>query len=147
MARKVGFVFVVLALAVTAACGSSSPSGGEASTVAPIEKASPITGGTVPVGMSDFAFAPSSFTIEAGSTITFVFTNSGRVKHEAVIGDLDFQNEHEAEMAEGGDMMEGSSDEPEVVADPGETVELTYSSTRRAPCTSAAISPSTGTRG
>lgn len=126
MVKRAGFVlmFFVLLLS-TAACGGDSSSEDDAATVAPIDTASPITGGDVPVEMTDFAFTPDAFTIKAGSTVTFVFTNSGAVEHEAVIGDAEFQDEHEAEMAAGGSMEE-DSDAPEVEVQNGETGELTY---------------------
>lgn len=126
MAKRSVFalMFFVLLLS-TAACGGDSSSE-DAATVASVGSASAITGGEVKVLMTEFAFTPDAFTVKAGSTVTFVFTNSGAVEHEAVIGDAEFQDEHEAEMAEGGSMEEGS-DEPEVVAEPGETADLTYS--------------------
>jgi uncharacterized cupredoxin-like copper-binding protein len=116
---------VALALLSLVACGSNSSSPAQDLSNASIDPASPITGGTVPIRMADYLFDPAELTVKAGSTVTFVFTNAGAVKHEAVIGDMEFQDEHEAEMAQGGDMM-ASGDEPEIDAEPGATAELTY---------------------
>jgi uncharacterized cupredoxin-like copper-binding protein len=126
MIRKLAFGVVALVLLLAPSCGGSSSSGGAAGTASSIDPASPITGGTVPVRMADYLYSPDELTVKAGSTVTFVFANEGASEHEAVIGDMDFQDEHEAEMAGGDGMMNPSSDEPEVSAQPGETVELTY---------------------
>jgi uncharacterized cupredoxin-like copper-binding protein len=122
MARRAGWVVTIWALLVlAAACGSTTePEASTQGRTAP----SVITGGTVQVAMTEYAFAPSSFTVKAGSTVDFVFNNRGVVEHEAVIGDMDFQDEHEQEMASGDMSME--SGEPEVDAEAGESKTLTY---------------------
>ena len=78
------------------------------------------------VEMTDMAFAPVSIDVKAGETVRLRFRNSGLAVHEAVIGDLAFQEEHAEEMA-GGSMNHGDSDEPEpLVVAVGETSDLVY---------------------
>jgi len=99
-----------------------------------------ITGGNVEVAVVDFGYRPSSFTVKAGSTVTFSFVNRGSIAHEALIGSLAQQLEHEAEMAQpaggsesmDGSMSMGSSEAPSgpeapvLEVQPGETATLTY---------------------
>ena len=66
----------------------------------------------IEVEMTDMAFAPASIDVKADETVRLRFHNSGLTVHEAVIGDLAFQEEHAGEMA-GGSMHHGDSDEPE----------------------------------
>lgn len=80
----------------------------------------------VEVEMTDMAFAPASVDVKADETVRLRFHNSGLAVHEAVIGDLAFQEEHAVEMA-GGSMHHGDADEPEaLVVAVGETGDLVY---------------------
>ena len=80
----------------------------------------------VDVEMIDMAFAPASIDVKAGETIRLRFHNTGLAVHEAVIGDLAFQEEHAEQMA-GGTMHHGDADEPEpLVVAVGETGDLVY---------------------
>jgi uncharacterized cupredoxin-like copper-binding protein len=45
------------------------------------------------------AFSPSHIAVAKGETITFEVANTGENRHEFIIGDADFQKEHEQEMA------------------------------------------------
>ena len=74
--------------------------------------------------MVDIDFKPESLRVNKGEEVKFVFTNSGRVAHEAFIGDAKAQEEHEKEMREGG--MAGHGGGHAVVVEPGDTGELTY---------------------
>ena len=78
----------------------------------------------VEINASDsLAFEPAEVTVAAGETITFRIVNQGSLVHDFTLGDQATQDEHEAEMAEGGMVH----DQPNVVAIPGgETVELTW---------------------
>jgi uncharacterized cupredoxin-like copper-binding protein len=80
---------------------------------------------TVEITVTDsLAFEPAELTVAAGETITFRIVNPGSVTHDLTLGDQVTQDEHEAEMAEMGDM---THDEPNVVTIPaGETKELTW---------------------
>lgn len=73
----------------------------------------------------DFSYEPPAIEVSQGEVITFIVTNDGKIVHEFVIGDEEFQDEHEAEMADmEGEMMH---DEANAIAlEPGETKEFTW---------------------
>ncbi|MBI4883901.1 MAG: cupredoxin domain-containing protein [Actinobacteria bacterium] len=89
---------------------------------------------TIDVVMTDMAFTPTAVQLSAGDTVRFRFRNDGQAIHEAVIGDVTFQEEHAAEMA-----AMGSANAPmnhtangevgPLVVQPGETGELIYTAT------------------
>lgn len=88
MKRLTAIIVILIAGAGTlAACG-----GGRSTTA---------TGGgrVVAIEMRDIAFSPTSVTASKGETITFRFTNKGKVVHEAVIGDQATQEEHAMSMS------------------------------------------------
>lgn len=77
----------------------------------------------VEVEMNEFAYEPSELTVPAGETVRFVFTNTGDIEHEAMIGTPHEQEEFESD-GHGG---HGESHHGEVAAitlAPGETGEL-----------------------
>ncbi len=80
---------------------------------------------TVKVGALDaLEFDPASIDVEAGETVTFEVTNAGETDHEFSLGDADFHQEHEQEMAEDDSMM---MDEDNAISlAPGETKEITW---------------------
>lgn len=92
----------------------------------------------VDVSMTDMAFSPLSFTATAGETVTFRFRNDGKVVHEAVIGDADYQAAHSAAMMSGASGLSdghgmdhgmdhgGTGAASTVTVKPGKTGELTY---------------------
>jgi len=129
--RVVIGLVATLALA-TAGCGSDdgASAGGER---------------LIEVEMKDNAFSPEIVTVEAGQQVRFVFDNVGEADHEAILGDEDFQAEHEEEMnppttegddssdsSTGGatthetndDMEHGSMDPNGITVEPGEKGEL-----------------------
>ena len=57
-------LILVLSMAL-AACGGSSSSGGN----------------TLNITMTDFAFAPNTWSVAAGSTVTVTLKNNGAVQH------------------------------------------------------------------
>ena len=85
---------------------------------------------TAEVDMVDIAFEPDILKIAEGETVRFVFTNRGKVAHDAFIGDAAAQADHEAEMrdADSGDAHggHGDKDDDAVTVEPGDTAELTY---------------------
>lgn len=116
------FPLVLAGLLVTAtACGSDEPDAGA-------------QGGserTVEVRMVDIAFEPTSVEAKAGETVRFVFTNEGKVVHDAFIGDEAAQDDHESEMRsmdgmDPGEMGHSDDDDDGVTVAPGETAELTH---------------------
>ena len=115
ISRGLAVTFVVL---VATACGGGGDS----------EPATPQRQGdtsTVNVEMVDIDFKPESLRVNKGETVRFVFTNSGRVRHEAFIGNAAAQVDHEREMREGTEHG-GHGGTEAVTVDPGGTGELTY---------------------
>jgi uncharacterized cupredoxin-like copper-binding protein len=83
---------------------------------------------TVEISMIEMAFEPATLTVATGETIRFVFTNNGKVRHEAVFGDDATQQKHEDEMTAkvmGDTSMGGNDKESEAVSlEPGATGEF-----------------------
>lgn len=108
MKRLTAIIVILIAGAGTlAACG-----GGQSTTA---------TGGgrVVAIEMRDIAFSPTSVTASKGETITFRFTNKGKVVHEALIGDQATQQEHAMSMS--------------MSSSPGESSSMSMSSTSSSP--------------
>ncbi len=80
---------------------------------------------TVAIEMSDFAFSPATVTLTAGEPTMLVFTNTGTVAHEVVIGDMHVQDEHEEAMAGGGHGTH-MADTLSTTVEPGGTGRLLY---------------------
>ncbi len=127
--RRLTKLAAFLAVAsVTAACGSSSMDnssmGNNASTTM---SAGPTKAAdrTVDVNMVDIGFAPATVSVKSGETVKLVFSNTGKVDHEAIIGDETVQSEHEQQMTSGGQGME-MHDANSVTVKPGATAELTH---------------------
>ena len=121
--------FLTLALGVLAlvslACGDSS-----------VNDASTASGGArrVEVAMVDIDFKPKTLEVAKGEEVQFVFTNDGKIRHEAYFGTTADQADHEMEMAEGGEDSGGhdahggsSGDNNKISVDPGEEGDITYS--------------------
>lgn len=89
--RALSALIALLAL-TAAACSDDSNSG---------DGSADSGGRVVEVTMTDNAFDPAEFTVEAGEEITFRFTNDGAMVHEAYIGTAEEQDAHHAEMASG----------------------------------------------
>jgi uncharacterized cupredoxin-like copper-binding protein len=115
---------VLLATAALTACGESSSKGSNATRV-------------IDVAMTDLAFAPATFEVTKGETVTFRFRNNGQAVHEAVVGDEAYQMAHASAMGGSssvsgghsmGDMGHGSmGGEGMVTVKPGKTAEMTRS--------------------
>ena len=80
----------------------------------------------VEVDMEDIAFSIEELEFTVGERVRFDFVNVGQAPHEALIGDLHVQEEHEQEMAEGADHDEASDDGHEgelttISLEPGES--------------------------
>lgn len=126
-AHRHRYVPAVVALAtLTIACGntdsgnaSGSPDGGPEAPA----------GSVVDVVMHDIRFDPSTLTLPVGETISFRFTNNGRITHDAFVGDLAAQQEHEAQMAHAGHGGGHADDADAVTVEPGEQGELSHTFT------------------
>jgi uncharacterized cupredoxin-like copper-binding protein len=108
----IGFAFVATA------CGNdTNPTGSDAAATR-----------TIQITMRDIAFEPTSLQVDAGETVRFVFTNEGRVDHDAFIGDAAAQAEHETEMRSSGDAHagHGGGEEGSITVAAGDTGELTH---------------------
>lgn len=115
-ARLTAAALAAAAILVTAACGGSDDDG-------PSEASG--SDQTVEVTMVDIAFEPEELTVKKGDTVTFRFTNEGKVEHEAYIGDKDDQAEHEKDMSSG-EMHHGDDNEGAIEVKPGKTGTMTY---------------------
>ncbi len=82
---------------------------------------------TVEIEMRDIAFSPDKLDVRAGETVRLVFRNTGKVKHDAFIGDEKAQADHEEEMSsDAGNGMDRSGGEEGIIIEPGESGELTH---------------------
>ena len=61
----------------------------------------------VEIDMEDIAFSTDELQFAVGERVLFRFENVGAAPHEALIGDMHVQEEHEAEMAQGGGHHDG----------------------------------------
>lgn len=86
---------------------------------------------TIEIEMRDIAFSPAQVDVRAGETVRFVFTNEGKLKHDAFIGDETAQTEHEMQMQDQSGMTSMGHDGTStgagegITVDPGDTGELT----------------------
>lgn len=124
--RRLPLIAAAVALAtIVAACGESR--GSSSATTA--DAAAVSTGArTVDIAMQDIKFDQTTLTVKAGETVDFRFTNTGKIAHDAFIGDTDAQMEHETEMAQMGDMSH-SAEEAAITVQPGASGELAYTFT------------------
>lgn len=127
--RSFGPVATLMVVAFfVAACGAA---GAPTETIQPIQTPASAGAREVAIAMQDISFDAAAIDVAAGETIRFVFTNTGQIRHEAVIGDLDRQTEHEMEMmasmAPDASHME-MAEEGEISLDPGATgsVDFTF---------------------
>lgn len=78
----------------------------------------------VEIEMIEMAFDPDVIDITSGETVRFRFHNGGQAIHDAVVGDLDLQEEQDAAMA-AGDTPPADSGQVLIVA-PGDTADMVY---------------------
>lgn len=76
--------------------------------------------------LDELRFEPATVEVAVGETVTFRVTNAGQLPHDFTLGDEETQDQHDAEMAEGG--MSGTGhDEPNVLnLEAGQSGELTW---------------------
>jgi uncharacterized cupredoxin-like copper-binding protein len=80
---------------------------------------------TVKVDMTDaMRFNPSSIKVRKGETVRFVVTNSGKLKHEMVLGSMSDLKKHAAMMRKNPEMEH--AEENMVSVEPGKSGELTW---------------------
>ncbi|SFB29682.1 Uncharacterized copper-binding protein, cupredoxin-like subfamily [Collimonas sp. OK607] len=80
---------------------------------------------TMNVDMNDtMRFTPATISVKRGETVKFIVKNSGKLKHEMVLGSVDELKEHAAMMAKFPEMEH--SDPNQVSVEPGKTGELIW---------------------
>lgn len=95
---------------------------------------------TINVDMTDaMRFTPSDITVNQGETIRFVVKNSGRVKHELVLGTPNELKEHYAAMMKAPEMEH--SDPNMVTLAPGKTGEVVWEFTKAGKVDFACLQP------
>ncbi|MBV8037134.1 cupredoxin family protein [Roseateles sp.] len=95
---------------------------------------------TVRIDMSDaMRFTPSSVAVKQGETVRFVVKNSGRLKHEMVLGTEKELKAHD-ELMKKNPEMEHADDNMVSVA-PGRTGEIVWRFTRAGKITFACLQP------
>ena len=127
-------VYRLAVLAVAATVAVAGCSGGSSETPTGTDKPQGGSSRTVKVDMVDRSFnAPSLGTVKKGETITFKFTNTGKLDHEAFIGDAGEQLAYNEELqktadshADGGDDGHAHHPDGSIHLAPGATGELTY---------------------
>ena len=95
---------------------------------------------TVEIAMSDeMRFTPASITARKGETIRFVVNNSGKLKHEMVLGSIEELQEHAALMRKFPEMEHADTNQLSV--DPGKTGELIWQFTNAGTFDFACLQP------
>ncbi len=95
---------------------------------------------TVEVDMNDnMRFTPSNIAVKRGETIKFVVKNSGKLKHEMVLGSIRELKEH-AELMRKFPEME-HADPNQVSVDPGKTGEMIWQFTKAGKFDFACLQP------
>jgi len=78
----------------------------------------------VDVTMRDIMYDPPAVTVKDGETVTIVFHNAGKIRHDAFLGDEAAQAEHEKKMMGGG--MGGQHDDDAITVEPGNAGSITH---------------------
>ena len=95
---------------------------------------------TIAVEMSDaMRFSPAKFKVKRGETIKFVVKNTGKVKHEMVLGSIEELKEHAALMQKFPEMEH--ADPNMVSVAPGQTGELIWKFTKAGSFDFACLQP------
>lgn len=115
---------VIATIVISIAAAASACGGDDASTVASSDNTR-----TVKIQMRDIAYSIKKLDVKKGDTIKFVFDNTGKVAHDAFVGDEMAQAQHEKEMSGGsnsGTSMSTSANSNGITVKPGKTGEITY---------------------
>ena len=95
---------------------------------------------TIEIDMSDaMRFTPATIPARKGETIRFVVKNSGRVKHEMVLGSIKELKEHAALMLKFPEMEH--ADPNQLSVDPGKTGEMIWQFTKAGAFDFACLQP------
>lgn len=85
-------------------------------------------GRTIKITAVDIKYDKSEIRVKAGETIKFVVTNTGKLRHEFMIGDMDEQRQHAEMMKQMPDMVH--EDANTLSLEPGETKSLVWQFTK-----------------
>lgn len=136
------FLSLSAALLATATLAAGNHAGGHAHADDSIGKAGDAAkvSRTVTVDMTDaMRFVPSSITVKQGETIRLVITNSGKLKHELVLGTEKELKEHYEVMKKHPEM---EHDDPNMVTlAPGKTGEMMWQFTKAGKVDFACLQP------
>lgn len=105
-----------LALVLLTGCGRSTSQ--VTVTGVPTASAAPVV---VEVDMLDRRFSPDSFTFSQGSVVVFRFRNTTAERHQAAVGDGNFQQDRVSGQLDPNDPLVNT-----VVVEPGGTADLPY---------------------
>lgn len=83
---------------------------------------------TIKITALDIKYDKPKIQVKTGETIKFVVTNTGKLRHEFTIGDMDQQREHAEMMKQMPDMVH--EDANTLSLDPGETKTLVWQFTK-----------------
>ena len=113
--------------------GDANAAIGEPGTAADVDR-------TIEVVMNDgMRFLPDSIDVKAGETVRFDLKNEGAIKHEMVIGELNYLIEHSEQMKKFPGM---EHDEPNMLLlDPGSSGELIWTFTKTGSIDFACLQP------
>lgn len=104
---------LVATMPVAGACGGGDGDQGQGGATEEPDR-------TIEVEMVDIAYRPNEFSVGAGETVRFVFTNIGQLTHEAVIGD------QEVQMTNRTAQHNRHDDDTKITLETGKQGELTY---------------------
>lgn len=124
--RPAAIAGVVWLTAVGCGGDDDAPAAASSSSTAPVEE---VAVRTVEIEMTDqLVYNPNSLKVAGGETVRFVFKNTGKLVHDALIGDAQAQQEHEVGTAagDGHDDHHGGEKPPYVSVAPGATEELIH---------------------
>ena len=126
------FHLVLLAAGALAfgACGGANSKSADATapatgTAAPADAPAAASAPAVPrrveIEMFDIGFKPTSIDVKPGETVSFVFTNKGKISHDAFLGIKAEQDEHEKEMRAMKDPNDHAGHEGGITVSAGQT--------------------------
>lgn len=95
---------------------------------------------TMTVDMNDsMRFTPATINVKRGETVKFIVKNSGKIKHEMVLGTMQELKEHAEVMRKNPEMEH--ADENQVSVDPGKTGEIVWQFTKAGTFDFACLQP------
>ena len=129
----------LLASTATAAGNHAGAHHGDSDAIGQPGKAAKVTR-TVTIDMTDsMRFIPSDITAKQGETIKFIVKNSGKIKHEMVLGTEKELKEHYEVMKKNPEMEH--ADENQITVQPGKSGEIIWQFTKAGKVNFACLQP------